>query len=151
MVMRILCHALVATCMFSASGCGDRTPDYTPSATTAETAVRRALDAWKAGEPAGEIPETQPVVQVVDVGRKPGQTLADYRLLGETRGPSGRTYAVTLNLENPRETIKTQYVVVGIDPLWVFRQEDYELLSHWDHHMPATEPASQADGTTSDE
>jgi hypothetical protein len=146
--MRITIHAISAACLLTAAGCGDRTPNYTPSATVAEKSVRRALDAWKAGEPAGEIPQTQPVVQVVDVGRKPGQMLADYRILGETRGSSGRTFAVTLNLENPTETIKTQYIVVGIDPLWVFRQEDYELLSHWDHHMPATEPASQTDEVT---
>lgn len=121
-------------------GCGDRTPNYTPSVSVAEAAVRRALDAWQAGESPGEIPNTQPVIHVVDVGRKPGQTLGGYRVLGETRGPSGRTFAVTLNLLNPPEDLKTQYIVVGIDPLWVFRQEDYELLSHWDHHMPAATP-----------
>jgi len=125
-------------------GCGDRTPNYTPSASVAEAAVRRALDAWQAGEAAGELPHTQPVIHVVDVGRKPGQTLAGYRLLGETRGPSGRTFAVTLNLVNPLEDLKTQYIVVGIDPLWVFRQEDYELLSHWDHHMPAATSVPEA-------
>lgn len=149
--MRIMIHALVAAGVLGAAGCGNRAPDYTPTVVAAETAVRRALDAWKAGDPAGEIPKSQPVVQVVDVGRKPGQTLADYRILGETRGPSGRTFAVTLNLEHPTETVKTQYVVVGIDPLWVFRQEDYELLSHWDHHMPATEPANKTDATNSNE
>jgi hypothetical protein len=29
--------------------------------------------------------------------------------------------------------------------LWVFRQEDYELLSHWDHHMPASAPSEFGD------
>jgi hypothetical protein len=119
-----------------ACGCGKKAPNYTPSAADAEAALRRALDAWKAGEPAGPVPETKPLVHVTDAGRKPGQRLEDYRILGETYGTGGRTYAVVLHLTNPDEQVKTRYVLVGIDPLWVFRQEDYELLMHWDHHMP---------------
>lgn len=148
MQIRVANPFWVAVCLLSLCGCGKRTSDYTPSATVAETSVRRALDAWKAGEPPGEIPQTKPAVHVVDVGRKPGQTLAGYRILGETRGSAGRTFVVTLNLEGPPETVKTQYIVVGIDPLWVFRQDDYELLTHWDHHMPTTEPALKTDSSS---
>jgi hypothetical protein len=122
-----------------ALGCGGATRDYTPSASTAQAAVQRALEAWQAGLPPGEVPDTSPVVQVVDAGRKPGQSLRDFRILGEARGPSGRTLTVVLHLTNPDEELKAQYVVVGIDPLWVFRREDYELLAHWDHYMPPSE------------
>ncbi len=143
---RVYCTAaFIAILAMMPLACANRTPNYTPSAPVAEAAVRRALDAWQAGESAGEIPNTQPIIHVVDVGRKPGQTLAGYRLLGETRGPTGRTFAVILNLVDPLKDLKTQYIVVGIDPLWVFRQEDYELLAHWDHHMPETSP--DADST----
>jgi hypothetical protein len=131
--------SILSVMVLIASGCGDKTRNYTPSVSTAQAALKQGLDAWQAGKPSGEIPETQPAIQVVDAGRKPGQTLVGYRILGETRGQSGRTFAVTLKLANPNEELKTQYIVVGIDPLWVFRQADYELLSHWDHHMPATE------------
>ena len=27
-------------------------------------------------------------------------------------------------------------MIVGIDPLWIFRHEDYDLLLHWEHQMP---------------
>ena len=127
--------------MLFALGCRDRSASFTPSVSVAENAVRRALDAWKADLPPGEVPNTQPAIQMIDAGRKPGQTLSGYRILGETHGPSGRTFAVVLQLAHPAEEVKTQYIVVGIDPLWVFRQEDYELLAHWDHHMPPLEPA----------
>ena len=128
------------------TGCQSRIANYTPSRPAAEGALKKALDAWKAAQPVGDIPTSQPVIQVVDVGRKPGQTLASYRILGESKGASsGRSFVVTLELQNPSETVKTRYIVVGIDPLWVFRQEDYELLSHWDHHMPAD--AAPAGGT----
>lgn len=133
--------SILPVVLLIASGCGDKKRNYTPSVATAEGALRQALDAWQAGKPSGEIPGSKPAIHVVDVGRKPAQTLAGYRILGETRGPSGRTFAVSLKLSNPEEELKTQYIVVGIDPLWVFRQDDYELLSHWDHHMPAVQPA----------
>lgn len=126
--------------LISLAGCGrDKTPNYTPSPAAALSAVERGLEAWKAGQAAGQVEGTSPVIHVTDAGRKPGQTLDDYKILGETRGSAGRTYAVVLHLKNPDEQVKTQYIVVGIDPLWVFRQEDYELLMHWDHHMPAPE------------
>lgn len=145
--------ACVAVLALTTPGCGDKTRSYTPSVPVAEAAVRQALDAWKAGESAGTVAGTTPLVQVVDAGRTAGQTLRSYRLLGETRGPSGRTFAVELELANPEERVKTQYIVVGIDPLWVFRQEDYELLAHWDHHMPKqptpTTPEADTGGDSS--
>jgi len=128
------------------SGCARKNEEYIPSRETAEAALVRALESWRAGEPAGEVAGTKPVVFATDTSRKEAQVLVDYKILGETPGTSGRTYVVVLELENPPEEIKTQYVVVGIDPLWVFRKEDYELLMHWDHYMPDTE---QLDSTTS--
>lgn len=135
--------SLLSAALLIVSGCGDKTRNYTPSVATAESALRKGLDAWQAGKPGGEIPDSKPAIHIVDVNRKPGQTLTGYRILGEARGPSGRTFAVALSLNTPREELKTQYIVVGIDPLWVFRQDDYELLSHWDHHMPAA-PATES-------
>lgn len=132
----------VAMCLLALSnltGCARKTLDYTPSLAVAESAVRSGLEAWKSGQSPGEVAGTSPVIHVTDAGRKPGQTLDDFQILGEVRGSAGRTMAVTLHLSNPSEVIKTRYIVVGIDPLWVFRQEDYELLMHWDHHMPATD------------
>ena len=121
-------------------GCQSKAQNYTPSLATAESAVQQALGVWQAAQPPGEIPGTKPAIQVIDMGRKVGQTLKGYRILGEVKGPSGRTFVVSLDLQNPAETLKTKYIVVGIDPLWVFRQEDYELLSHWEHHMPDEPP-----------
>jgi len=117
----------------------DTTRNYTPSAAVAEDAVRRALEAWQAGAQPGALPGTKPVIYVTDTGRRPGQLLESYAILCETRGTGGRSYAVTLNLKNPADVVKTKYLVVGIDPIWVFRQEDYELLMHWDHHMTRRE------------
>lgn len=128
------------------SGCEQKAPNYTPSTASATDAVRRALDAWKAGQPPGDLPGT-PALFVTDAGRRPDQKLQSYEVLGESQGPTGRTIAVVLHLTNPDQELRTRYLVVGIDPLWVFRQEDYELLMHWDHYMPGQSVAIASETT----
>ena len=117
-------------------GCRDRTDDFKPKSELAESSLASALEAWKSGKPAGEIAGTRPLIHVTDANRNPKQTLDKFKILGETPGQSGRTFAVELWLLHPDEHLKTEYIVVGIDPLWVFRREDFELLMHWDHRMP---------------
>lgn len=100
-----------------------------------------ALDAWKAGQPSGPVANTSPLVHVTDTNRKPEQQLVDYKILGEKPSSHGRTFMVELKLASPTQQLKAEYIIVGIDPLWIFRREDYELLMHWDHHMPSTPTA----------
>ena len=123
-----------------ACGCHDRTADFKPGKEVAETALNLALEDWTAGKPVGEIAGSKPLIFITDTNRNPKQTLEGFKILGETPGRSGRTYAVELSLKRPDEKLKTEYIVVGIDPLWVFRREDFELLMHWDHRMPKLPP-----------
>lgn len=119
------------------SGCEDRASKFVPSPHIAKHAIVDALDAWKAGQPSGPVANTAPLVHVTDNLRKANQRMVDYTILGEKASSHGRTFMVELNMASPNEKLKAEYIVVGIDPLWVFRREDYELLMHWDHHMPA--------------
>jgi hypothetical protein len=113
---------------------------FIPSADAAESAITTVLTAWKKGIPAGPVPDTSsPVVHVTDSFRDPGEKLQEFRILGEVPGDTPRCFAVELKFL-PERTEKVRFVVVGIDPLWVFRMEDYQLLSHWDHNM-AVAPA----------
>ena len=128
--------AIIGVASVLVCGCHDRTDDFMPRTELAEMALVRALEDWKSGKPAGEIPGSKPLIHVTDSNRNPNQTLDEFKILGETHGRSGRTYAVELSLKHPDEHLKTEYIVIGIDPLWVFRREDFELLMHWDHRMP---------------
>ena len=119
----------------TSGGCHDRTQDFVPPSQTAQSALTRALETWQAGGTAGDVAGSKPAIYVTDTNRKAAQKLVQFRILGETHGLSGRTYAVDLQFESPPEHLKVEYIVVGIDPIWVFRREDYELLMHWDHHM----------------
>ncbi|HVW37431.1 MAG TPA: hypothetical protein VHB99_09000 [Pirellulales bacterium] len=126
----------------------DRSPGgfdrYVPSAAQAEEALAQVMAAWKQGRRAGPLTlESAPVtLQVADSLRKPGQRLVDYELLGEVSGEGPRTFVVRLKLANPSEELSVRYYLVGIDPLWVFRQEDYDAAAHWD----ACEDPSTASG-----
>ena len=128
------------------SGCGDvdRSSNFVPTVTVAESAIRSGLDAWKKGESVGIVAGTHaPVVHVVDSHRKSGQVLVSFEILGEVPGNATRCFAVKAILTDPEKEERLRYIVVGIDPLWVFRQEDYDLLSHWDHPMEETKPKKE--------
>ncbi len=101
----------------------------------AEPAARQALDAaltaWKEGQPPGTLTDQSPHVQVVDSMRRPGQRLVGYEILGEVASQRQRGFLVRLRLDHPSETSKVRFCVVGIDPLWVFRQEELDMLGRW--------------------
>jgi hypothetical protein len=121
---------------------------YVPAAERARTALAAVLDDWKAGSAATVVPSSVGSIQVADTHRPPGRRLQRYEILGEVPNEGGpRLYSVTLSLDNPAEQKKARYLVVGIDPLWVFHQEDYDMLSHWDHPMHGPETATKGEGS----
>lgn len=118
-----------------AAGCGSELPDhYTPPAATAQQALTAVLDAWKAGraEPSMELADPPVRLQVADSYRRAGQQLAGFEILGEISADGPRSYSVRLALENPSAVEETRYYLMGIDPLWVFRDKDYTSFIHWD-------------------
>jgi hypothetical protein len=131
----------LALLLAGCGGGGHRTQDYLPEASLARKAVEASLEAWKAGRPPGRLDSMTPAVVVTDTHRRPGQRLVEYEILGEVSGEGPRLFAVRLRLDNPAEEVKIRLVVVGIDPLWVIRQEDYQMLTHWQHH-PEPAPAA---------
>lgn len=109
-------------------GCsdGDSTAKYSPATDTARQALQGALDAWKRGEPPGKVTGLPIAVEVSDSKRQRGQTLSSFEITGEIPSDAGKGFSVRLNLENPQEEQQVRYIVVGRDPIWVFREEDYK-------------------------
>jgi hypothetical protein len=133
-------------------GCGKRTgatERFVPPAATAREALSTALKSWQNGDAPGTIPATSPPIQLVDAHRKPGQKLASCAILGEVAGGGPRTFAVKVKFEDPPEESRLRFVVVGRDPIWIFREEDYELLLHWEHAMPGPANDGEAESTAS--
>jgi hypothetical protein len=119
------------------AGCGGSTgyERFIPAEDRARQALEAALEAWQSGEPHGPVAGTVPPVEFVDSHHKPGQRLRAYSILGMAPGDGPRVFTVKLTLANPGEEVRARYVVMGLDPLWVIRNEDFEMLAHWDHPM----------------
>lgn len=129
------CAVALAVLTAFAAGCGSDLPDhYTPPAATAQQALTAVLEAWKAGqaEPSMELADPPVRLQVADSYRRAGQRLAGFEILGEISADGPRSYSVRLALENPSAVEETRYYLMGIDPLWIFRDKDYTSFIHWD-------------------
>ena len=145
-------HAKSATCSIPARtlivgvlaasllGCNRSDPQrYVPAAALARDALTASLQSWAAGDPTPRLAAGQPSLQFADSLRT-GRTLESFEIVGELPVEDGRRFEVRLTLSDPPGSEKAQYIVLGIDPLWVMRMEDYHMITHWDHPMPK-EPA----------
>jgi hypothetical protein len=130
------------------AGCGGQRgfERFVPSEDAARATLETVLRAWQNGEPPGSIPDATPPIQIVDSKRRLGQRLERFEILGPVPAEGHRRFAVRLILDNPPEEQKARFVVIGLDPVWVFRLEDYERMIHWE--MPMTEPTSRETVTT---
>jgi hypothetical protein len=138
---------VVALCL---GGCASshRAERYMPDAGMARQALETAMTAWQHNQGTSLLLDGQ-AVEVIDKHRRPGQVLREFNILGELSGDGGRWFEVELQLEQPAQTEHVRYIVVGINPLWIFRQQDYELLGHWDHLMPEDEQTARPQKTVS--
>jgi hypothetical protein len=127
-----------------AAGCGDARQGAVeippPDIETSKAALISSLDAWKADrQTSGVLMGSKPSIGVVDATRSERPLLA-YEVIGPLMVvEKARPFAVRLVLGAPRETVTTRYLVLGKDPLWVFRQEDFERMIHWEHKMDGDE------------
>jgi hypothetical protein len=104
-----------------------------PSEETAKHALTAALRSWQKGEKAGKVAGLDnPSIYLVDTCRLPEQILERFTILGEAAGDGPRCLSVRVNLHNPDEEQRLRFVVMGIDPIWVYRYEDFEMTMHWE-------------------
>lgn len=128
-IIRLL---VVAVPLLAAAGCssGKQVSDFTPPEANARKALEAALNHWKGGGQPGDVPGTSPLVQVTDSKWKAGQQLTAYEITGEepVAGAGPRMFKVRLT-PGKGEPVDTKYAVIGIDPLLVYRDEDFQKLS----------------------
>jgi hypothetical protein len=106
-------------------GCGPRGDErYIPSDDTARKALETVLTNLEHGRPAGA-GTGAPVLQLVDTRWKPGQQLARHKIVKEESEEGHTVFSVLLVLKGGQREQLVRYVVVGVDPLWVYREEDF--------------------------
>ncbi|HKB04148.1 MAG TPA: hypothetical protein VKD90_18135, partial [Gemmataceae bacterium] len=123
--------------VFLAAGCSasDDPARFYPPEDRARQALEAALAAWQQGAQPGTVPgSANPRVEFVDSHNGPGRRLKAYTVLGLAPGDGPRVFTVQLSLDSPTADLRVRYYVIGIDPVWVIRQEDYDMLNHWEHH-----------------
>jgi hypothetical protein len=129
---RIVPFLIPALAAVFAAGCrGKSYEDYMPPPDQARAAVEAALSAWKGGQKPGRIETSGRPVLAVDCQWSAGRKLEGYRILGEVQGEGPPCFAARLTLAGGSEQT-VRYYVLGLDPHWVFRQEDYDMMTHWD-------------------
>lgn len=141
-------HTALGVVLTACAGCSSKPQGYdqvVPPPAMAQQALSAALQDWQQGRSAGRIDRVSPPVVVVDSHRSPTQPLEKFEVLGEVPAENARSFSVRLSLAHPDEQVLARYNVFGRDPVWVFRLEDYEMISHWEHAMgPSSEGESTA-------
>jgi hypothetical protein len=110
------------------SNCFDR---YVPAESRARQALEAALMAWQRGGPPVPVALNSVAIEFVDRDYRAGKHLRAFTILGEVPGDVARCFAVLLKLDDTQEEKRVRFVVVGLEPLWVHRYEDFEVLTHW--------------------
>jgi hypothetical protein len=146
------CLAGVGLLLACGMGCAPRPGDdferYYPPEAAARRALETGLDSWHDGQLAGTVLAGDPSVVMVDSHRQPGQKLRRYEILGALPGDGPRRFTVRLTLDEPEEQQRTCFLVVGVNPLWVYRQEDYDMLAHWECATTEREPRDTRPSST---
>jgi hypothetical protein len=135
----VLCALVAGLCLSACRPSNYRTR-YIPQESVGRAALNAALSGWQQGDRRQLALDDGTVVEVIDVSRRAGQKLRNFNVLGDISVEGGRWFEVQLTLDDPSQIEHARYCVIGIDPLFVFRQSDYEQLAHWDHPMPADPP-----------
>jgi len=125
------CSLALGMVLCALAGCSrTRDPlDVLPNADKARATLEKTLAAWKNGQPCGKIQGESPTIEVVDSLWQAGSKLTSYEILQavEKSGPPGpRWFSVKLTLQDSSEPKQIHYAVMGLDPLWVMPEEDYD-------------------------
>jgi hypothetical protein len=111
------------------SGCSRLRNEYDilPNTDKARDALDKALAAWKAGQKVGTIQVDSQKIEVLERVWQSGKKLAAYEIVKAEDKPGPRWFTVKLTLQGSAPQ-QVNYAVLGIDPLWVYREEDYNQM-----------------------
>ena len=119
-----VCIILVLVAPF-ASGCGGQR--HVPAGTASKDSLEKALTAWRDGKPVGTQAATNLTIQAEDGDWRSGKKLTAFEILGEepAAADAPRRFKVKLTLDGAAP-VETVFFVFGNDPIYVYRDRDYE-------------------------
>ena len=109
-------------------GCGASTSDYIPNSSTARDDLTTALTSWQKGGKPSQLLTGEHPIYMVDSQWENGQVLESFEIVEDTpsTSPTEKWYKVLLKMKKPSGEKRVGYVAVGREPMWIFRDEDYE-------------------------
>jgi hypothetical protein len=120
---------------FLGLACGG--PSINPKTTQARSALETSLDAWRAGKKPIELARADPPVQIADNEWNNGRKLASYEILREEPSSIDKRFAVKLTYAGSADASEVRYIILGAQPLLVFREEDYARTLNMDNNPTA--------------
>ena len=109
-------------------GCASKTYDHLiPAEDTSREALEDALAAWENGATDSKVVASGRTIQVLDAKWRSGQKLASFEILSVEPDEDGKSwFSVKLVMKKPAGEQTTRYVVIGKEPIWVYREDDYK-------------------------
>lgn len=122
-------HILVflsAGFLAAVAGCSSSTNDrFVPTENRARQALDAALTAWQEGKRPGAIEGAPMSLQAVDSQWQKGGKLNEYEIVSQEPNDGPPLFTVKLTIEGVIQPTVVRYYVVGKDPLWVYREDDF--------------------------
>jgi hypothetical protein len=107
-------------------GCGPSETRYIPAADSARASLEAALTAWKNGAPHEPVKSRETSITMFDSRWQSKAKLESFEITEELPPNPHRAFRVKMRLARQKADEETTYLVIGIDPLLVYRSEDYE-------------------------
>lgn len=135
------------------AGCREepKTPvaQYVPTSESARAGLVQVMDDWLEGISPEDSGARHPKVHIVDQTRRPDQRLVRYEIMGEMPADNARAFAVRVHYDGADESEVVRFLAVGVEPLWIFREEDYETI--WMHEDEETAETAAGEAVVTDQ
>ena len=131
-------HALTFLATLALAGCGGGGAPLAPM-DVARRALLTSLEAWKAGKPPRSLADQKPVIETIDFEWKAGKILSDFALGDEAPGEGVQVVSATLTIKGEPRPKVAKYMILGLDPVRIFRDEDYNRAMNMDNAPTPTE------------
>jgi hypothetical protein len=113
-------------CALGTAGCDRAETRYIPAADSARASLEAALTAWKNGAPHEPVKSQDTSITMFDSRWRSKAKLERFEITEELPPSPHRAFRVKMRLAKQKADEETTYLVIGIDPLLVYRSEDYE-------------------------
>ena len=128
-LFRFLIAIALSIPFFPTAGCGGSgEAKYLPSEDIAKEALNAALKAWQDGQAHGTVKTYAVPVDTFDARWQEGKTLEKFEVVRKETLDNHKAFIVKMKLTDEEEQEVT-YLVIGNDPLMVFRKQDYDKAS----------------------